>query len=456
VSAALDGRAARLLPRGPRLSAHDAAVFALRAKRDAAARAEPDFERLREQAQQIKAHALDHLDLLLERFEASAQRAGARVHFAADAAELRRVVLELLSQAGARRVVKSKSMLTEECGLNPELERHGIEVVDTDLGERIVQLAHEPPSHIIMPAIHRSRADIGALFERELASPPGDTDPARLTEAARRDLRGRFLAADAAITGANFAVAETGTLVLVTNEGNADLGTSLPRLHVACLGIEKVVPGLADLAVLLRLLARSATGQPISAYTSLLTGPGPGGELHVVLVDNGRTRLLADPRHRSALACIRCGACLNTCPVYRRAGGHAYGWALPGPIGEVLAPALAAGPEAARLPFASTLCGSCSAVCPVKIDLHDQLVAWRAAAPRGWRERWAARLGALALGSGVGYRLAGGLGRALWPLLGRRFAANPLAGWLASRELPPHPGSSFRARFAARARRAEP
>ena len=456
MSAALDGRAARLLPRGPRLSAHDAAVFALRAKRDAAARAEPDFERLREQAQQIKAHALDHLDLLLERFEASAQRAGARVHFAADAAELRRVVLELLSQAGARRVVKSKSMLTEECGLNPELERHGIEVVDTDLGERIVQLAHEPPSHIIMPAIHRSRADIGALFERELASPPGDTDPARLTEAARRDLRGRFLAADAAITGANFAVAETGTLVLVTNEGNADLGTSLPRLHVACLGIDKVVPGLADLAVLLRLLARSATGQPISAYTSLLTGPGPGGELHVVLVDNGRTRLLADPRHRSALACIRCGACLNTCPVYRRAGGHAYGWALPGPIGEVLAPALAAGPEAARLPFASTLCGSCSAVCPVKIDLHDQLVAWRAAAPRGWRERWAARLGALALGSGVGYRLAGGLGRALWPLLGRRFAANPLAGWLASRELPPHPGSSFRARFAARARRAEP
>ena len=448
MSAALDGRAARLLPRGPRLSAHDAAVFALRAKRDAAARAEPDFERLREQAQQIKAHALDHLDLLLERFEASAQRAGARVHFAADAAELRRVVLELLSQAGARRVVKSKSMLTEECGLNPELERHGIEVVDTDLGERIVQLAHEPPSHIIMPAIHRSRADIGALFERELASPPGDTDPARLTEAARRDLRGRFLAADAAITGANFAVAETGTLVLVTNEGNADLGTSLPRLHVACLGIEKVVPGLADLAVLLRLLARSATGQPISAYTSLLTGPGPGGELHVVLVDNGRTRLLADPRHRSALACIRCGACLNTCPVYRRAGGHAYGWALPGPIGEVLAPALAAGPEAARLPFASTLCGSCSAVCPVKIDLHDQLVAWRAAAPRGWRERWAARLGALALGSGVGYRLAGGLGRALWPLLGRRFAANPLAGWLASRELPPHPGSSFRARRA--------
>ena len=452
MSAELDVRAAELLPRGPRLAAHDAAVFALRGKRDAAARAEPDFERLRDQAQRIKAHALDHLDLLLERFEANAQRAGARVHFAADAAELRRVVLGLLAQAGARRVVKSKSMLTEECGLNPELERHGIEVVDTDLGERIVQLEREPPSHIIMPAIHRSRADIGALFERELGSAPGDTDPGRLTEAARRDLRARFLAADAAITGANFALAETGTLVLVTNEGNADLGTSLPRLHVACLGIEKVIPGLADLAVLLRLLPRSATGQPISAYTSLLTGPGPGGELHVVLVDNGRTRLLADPRHRSALSCIRCGACLNTCPVYRRAGGHAYGWALPGPIGSVLAPALAVQPAAARLPFASSLCGSCSAVCPVKIDLHDQLLAWRAVAPRSARERWGARAGALVLASAPGYRLAGRLARALWPLLGRRVALNPLSGWLAARELPPHPGKSFRARFAARAR----
>src|SRR5262249_34523526 len=208
-------------------------------------------------------------------------------------------------------------------------------------------------------------------------SAAGDTDPGRLTAAARRDLRARFLAADAAISGANFAVAETGTIAIVTNEGNADLGSALAPLHVACLGIEKLVPALPDLAVFLRLLARSATGQPISAYTTLMTGPRRGAELHVVLVDNGRTKLLADPRHRSALSCSRCGACLNTCPVYRRAGGHAYGWAIPGPIGEVLAPALAQDGEPRSLPFASTLCGSCSAVCPVKIDLHDQLVAWR-------------------------------------------------------------------------------
>jgi L-lactate dehydrogenase complex protein LldF len=452
VSAALDRRAAELLPRGERLSAHDAAVFALRVKRDAAGRAEPDFERLREQARLIKAHALDHLDVYLERFEARAQAAGARVHFAADAAELQRIALQLLTAKGARRVVKSKSMLTEECGLNPHLERHGIEVVDTDLGERIVQLGNEPPSHIIMPAIHRTRADIGALFEREMGSAPGDTDPGRLTAAARRDLRARFLAADAAITGANFAVAESGTLVIVTNEGNADLGMALAPLHIACLGIEKVVPGLADLAVFLRLLARSATGQPISAYTSLVTGPRPGAELHVILADNGRTRLLANPRHRSALACIRCGACLNTCPVYRRAGGHAYGWAVPGPIGAVLAPALTASDELRQLPFASTLCGSCSAVCPVKIDLHDQLVAWRGSdSPRTPGARRIARWSARILARPSLYRAAGFAARALWPLLGRSFPGNPANAWLAARTLPAHPGASFRARFSPRA-----
>ena len=268
-AATIDRRAAELLPEGERLAAHDAAVFALREKRDRAGAAEPDFERLREQARRIKAHVLDHLGTYLERFEAAAQQAGARVHWAEDAAELRAVVLEILARAGARRVVKSKSMLTEECALNPHLEANGVEVIDTDLGERIVQLADEPPSHIIMPAIHHTRGDIGALFARELAAPAGETDPGRLTEVARGDLRARFLAADAAITGVNFAVAESGTLVVVTNEGNADLGMSLAPVHVACLGIEKVVPALADLAVFVRLLARSATGQPISAYTSL-------------------------------------------------------------------------------------------------------------------------------------------------------------------------------------------
>ena len=457
MSAGLDRRALALLPDGERRSAHDAAVFNLREKRDQAGRAEPDFERLREHARAVKTHALDHLDLLLERFEASASRAGAVVHWAEDAPALNRIVHQLLESHGARRVVKSKSMLTEECGLNPYLESRGVEVVDTDLGERIVQLGGEPPSHIIMPAIHRSREDIGALFHRELDVPAGETDPARLTEAARRHLRSRFLGADAAITGANFAIADGGTLVVVTNEGNADLGMSLPGLHIACLGIEKVIPGLDDLAVLLRLLARSATGQPISVYTSLVTGPRPGAELHIVLVDNGRTRLLADERHRRALGCIRCGACLNTCPVYRRAGGHAYGFAIPGPIGLVLAPALGGTEEQRGLPLASTLCGSCTAVCPVKIDLHEQLISWRASdVPRGLRERLLARLAAAWLASPALYALAGLALRVAWPVLSRRWPGNPAAPWLASRELPAHPGASFRARWRDRGRGAGP
>ena len=453
MSAALDRRALELLPAGPRLAAHDAAVFALREKRDAAGSAEPDFERLRDHAREAKAYALDHLDANLERFEARATAAGAVVHWAEDAPALNRIVHGLLEARGARHVVKSKSMLTEECGLNPYLESRGIEVVDTDLGERIVQLGHEPPSHIIMPAIHRTREDIGALFARELDVPAGETDPARLTEAARRHLRGHFLSADAAITGVNFAVAESGTIVVVTNEGNADLGMSLPKLHIACLGIEKVIPGLADLAVFLRLLARSATGQPISVYTSLVTGPRPGAELHIVLVDNGRTRLLADEQHRRALGCIRCGACLNTCPVYRRAGGHAYGWAIPGPIGAVLAPALGGTAERRGLPLASTLCGSCSAVCPVKIDLHEQLIAWRATdVPRGRRERGLARIAAAVFARPTLYRVAGRAARLAWPALSRRWPGNPAAPWLVSRALPTHPGASFRTRWRARTR----
>jgi len=456
MSAALDRRALELLPAGPRLVSHDAAVFALREKRDAAGRSEPDFERLRDYAREAKAHALDHLDGNLERFEARATAAGAVVHWAEDAPALNRIVHELLDARGARSVVKSKSMLTEECGLNPYLESRGIEVVDTDLGERIVQLGHEPPSHIIMPAIHRTREDIGALFARELDVPAGETDPARLTEAARRHLRGHFLGADAAITGVNFAVAESGTIVVVTNEGNADLGMSLPPLHIACLGIEKVIPRVADLAVFLRLLARSATGQPISVYTSLVTGPRPGAELHVVLVDNGRTRLLADEQHRRALGCIRCGACLNTCPVYRRAGGYAYGYAIPGPIGAVLAPALGGTDERRGLPLASTLCGSCSAVCPVKIDLHEQLIAWRATdVPRGRRERVLARIAAAVFERPALYRIAGRAARWVWPAVSRRWPGNPASPWLAARALPAHPGASFRERWRACVRGAD-
>jgi L-lactate dehydrogenase complex protein LldF len=440
----LDARVLRVLPDA---GVHDARVFAYREKRDRAAAAEPDFDALRAHARALKQYVLDRLAPLLEQFEREARRAGAVVHWAEDAGELVRTVHGLLEARGVRRVVKSKSMLTEECGLNPYLEARGIEVIDTDLGERIVQLAGEPPSHIILPAIHKSAAEIGALFERRMDGPRGETDPTRLTHHARARLRGAFLEAEAGISGVNFAVAETGSIAICTNEGNADLGTSLPRLHIACLGIEKLVPTLADLAVFLRLLARSATGQPLTAYTSLLTGPGPGQELHLVLVDNGRTRLLERAEHRATLGCIRCGACLNTCPVYRRAGGHAYGLAVPGPIGLVLAPALRGTPEAAGLAAASSLCGSCSHVCPVGIDLHDQLYAWRAEAPISRRRALAFRLAAALLARPRLYRWSGSLLRGVWPLLGRRWPGNPARPWLASRALPVHPGASFGARW---------
>ncbi len=448
MSASLDARAARLLPDGEPLRRHDAAVFDLRRRRDQAVAALPDFEALRTHAQAIKAHTLDHLDTYLERFEAQAHSAGARVHWAEDGAAHNRIVHGLLAEREVVRVVKSKSMLTEECGLNPYLEARGVEVVDTDLGERIVQLGRELPSHIVVPAVHRSREQIGELFHAHMGTPSGESDPRRLTEFARRDLRPRFLSAQAGITGVNFAIAETGTIVICTNEGNADLGMSLPPLHIACMGIEKIIPTLGDLATFLRLLARSATGQPITAYTSLVTGPRRGGELHIVLVDNGRGRLLANADHRSALACIRCGACLNTCPVYRRAGGHAYAQAVAGPIGAVLAPALQPEIEARRLPLASTLCGSCSAVCPVRIDLHDQLLRWRRtqARPRGG-ERVLYRLAAAMLVRASLFRGVGWLVRFAWPLLARRWPGNPARAWLAGRELPEHPGASFATRY---------
>jgi L-lactate dehydrogenase complex protein LldF len=444
----LDARAGETLPDAASVARHDAAVWMLRAKRDAAVAQVPDFEALRTRAAAIKDHTLDHLDRHLERFEETARANGIVVHWAPDAAALHEIVEALLRERGVRRVVKSKSMLTEECGLNPFLEARGIEVVDTDLGERIVQLEGEPPSHIIVPAIHRTRAEVGALFHQHMGSPAGEDDPERLMAHARVDLRARFLAADAGITGVNFAVAETGSLVIVTNEGNADLGTALPPLHIACLGIEKLVPALDDVAVFLRLLARSATGQPLSVYTSFLSAPRDGGELHVVLVDNGRSALLASPSHRRALRCIRCGACLNTCPVYRRAGGHAYGVPVAGPIGSVLAPALTATADAKTLPFASSLCGSCTAVCPVRIDLHEQLLAWRRetnALPASLRH--GARVAAWVMARPRLYRAATRVLRRVWPLLGSRALGNPAAAWLAARELPAHPGASFAERW---------
>lgn len=451
---------------------HDESLWLVRTKRDAAADLVPDWERLRDAAAAIKREALARLPELWLEFESRATRAGTAVHWARDAGEANALVTRLLVERGVRRVVKSKSMLTEECGLNPHLERHGIEVVDTDLGERIVQLRDEPPSHIVMPAIHLRRAEVGETFTRTLGAPAGLSDPDALAALARHDLRGRFLAAQAGITGANFAVAETGSLVVVSNEGNVDLGTALPPLHIACVGLEKIVPAKRDLPVFLRLLARSATGQAITAYTSHFGGPlrDAGGaaerdgageavrrELHVVIVDNGRSRLLARPAFREALACIRCGACLNTCPVYRRSGGHSYGSVIPGPIGSVLEPARDARAHA-ELPHACTLCGSCSEVCPVKIPLHRQLLAWRgvlaASGLQPRRRRFALALAAALLARPRLAALAGALGRRLARGLPPALVARLTRPWTRERELPPLPEASFRSLYQARRRRA--
>ncbi|HET8541793.1 MAG TPA: lactate utilization protein B [Anaeromyxobacter sp.] len=440
-------RAARFAADEARAHWHDQALWFVREKRDRAASLVPDWEQLRDAAAGIRAHARGRLADLLEEFERNAVARGARVHWAADAAEHNAIVHGILSGHGVRRLVKSKSMLTEECGLNEYLEARGIEVVDTDLGERIVQLAHEPPSHIVFPAIHRRREEIGALFHEKLGTPRGLADPKALTEAARGHLRERFLRAEAGLTGVNFAIAETGGVVVCTNEGNADMGTSLPPLHIACMGVEKVLPRLEHLAVMLRLLARSATGQPITSYTSHFHGPAPGGELHVVIVDNGRSRLLADPAVRGALACIRCGACMNTCPVFRRSGGYSYGWVVPGPIGSILA--AARDPAAhASLPFASTLCGSCDAVCPVKIDLHGELLAQRRdlAARRlvSPGKRMGMRLLALVLAHRALYEAAGRLLRLALRTLPRGILYARPNVWGRRRELPVPPEESFR------------
>ena len=430
-----------------RLHWHDTAVWFVRQKRDIARGAIPEWEELRALASQIKAHTVSRLADYLEEFEKNALAAGATVHWARNADEHNQIVHGLLRERGVTRLVKSKSMLTEECHLNPYLEARGIEVVDTDLGERIVQFRREPPSHIVMPAIHLKKEEIGELFHERLGTPSGLSDPKGLTEAARHHLREKFLAAQAGLTGVNFAIASTGGVVVCTNEGNADLGTSLPPMHIACMGVEKLVPGPRELAVFLRLLARSATGQAITTYTSHFHGPKPGAELHIVIVDNGRSKILARDEFRNSLKCIRCGACMNTCPVYRRSGGHSYGVSVAGPIGSVLAPHVDA-KKHASLPFASTLCGSCTDVCPVRIDLHHQLLAWRGElASRGLvplGKRVASRVGGWVLARTWAYRLVGKLARVLAPFMPR----NP---WTRQRDLPEMPRMSFRAQWSKRA-----
>jgi L-lactate dehydrogenase complex protein LldF len=342
----------------------------------------PGFEDVRSEGARIKKETLDALDRHLARFIAEAEMRGAVVHVARDAAEARRIAADIARQEGVTLAVKSKSMVAEEVDLNPALEAAGVEVVESDLGEFIIQLAGEPPSHIIAPAVHKTREQISKLFELKLSEPYTEEIP-ELVRMARKHLRAKFLAAGMGISGANFLCADTGSIVLITNEGNGRMGTILPRVHLAVASIEKVIPRLADLPIFLRLLPRSATGQSISTYVSILTGTKRQGDpegpekLHILLVDNGRTGILQG-KYREILKCIRCGACLNICPVYQSVGGHAYGWVYSGPMGSVLTPLLTGLPEGAPLPNASTLCGACADVCPVRIPLPKLFLELRA------------------------------------------------------------------------------
>ncbi|HTN08000.1 lactate utilization protein B [Agriterribacter sp.] len=429
----------------PRVNWHDETLWWVRAKRDKAAHTLPEWEQLREAASQIKNNVLSNLSEYLLQFEERARGNGVIVHWAADAKEHNEIVYHLLQVNGISRVVKSKSMLTEECHLNNYLQNQGIEVIDTDLGERIVQLAEEPPSHIVLPCIHKKKEEIGEIFHRHLGTPAGNADPQFLTNAARLDLREKFLTRRAAVTGVNFAVAETGEFVVCTNEGNADMGAHLADVHIACMGIEKIIPQRKHLAVFLRLLARSATGQPVTTYSSHFKKPRKGKEIHIVLVDNGRSVQLGRVDFRNSLKCIRCGACMNTCPVYRRSGGHSYHTAIAGPIGSILAPNLDMR-KYADLPFASTLCGSCTNVCPVKIDIHDQLYKWRQVIVKeGYAsaaKKIAMRGMTFTLSHPAVYQLAGKAGR--WVMGKVPFIVNnKLNPWYKQREMPEPPKQSF-------------
>ena len=369
---------------------HDQTFFGVRQKRDHMAQALPEWEDLREAASQIKKHTETHLADYLEQFEANAIKNGVHVHWAEDADEYNRIVLDILQQHQVKKVVKSKSMLTEECHLNENLEKNGIDVVETDLGERILQMMKLAPSHIVMPALHVHREDIGDTFRKlipnydEIAasysavggSVTDENDPTFLTYVARMHLRQQFMEADAGMTGANFGVAATGDVVVCTNEGNADMSTAIPKLHIVSMGIEKLIPDYAAVAVFQRLLARNGTGQETTVYTSHFRGPRPGGEMHIVLVDNGRSSILGNVEHWQTLKCMRCGACMNTCPVYRRSAGYSYTYFIPGPIGINLG-MLRNPREFSDNVSACSLCCSCDNVCPVQVDLSSQVYRWR-------------------------------------------------------------------------------
>src|SRR5213080_3379161 len=424
----------------------------------------PEFEELREEGRAIKDHTLAHLDHYLECYERAVVAAGGTVHWARNAEEARAAVLEICRSVGATVVTKGKSMVAEEIALNDHLEANGITPVETDLGEYIIQLRHEPPTHIIAPAIHLMKEQVADTFRaahRDLDPARSLEEPRDLCDEARTVLRPEFLAADVGITGANFLIAETGSSIIVTNEGNGDLTQILPKVHIALASLEKVVPTLEDAATLLRLLARSATGQEFSSYTTISTGPRRAGDLdgpeeyHVVLVDNGRSALLGG-EFQDMLRCLRCAACLNHCPVYAAVGGHAYGWVYPGPMGAVLTPALVGVGEAGHLPNASTFCGRCESVCPVKIPLPKMMRHWRerefaqALSPPVYRSGlrlWAALAQHPALYhalAGIGSRVLGWAG-----LYRGRFRSLPLAaGWTSVRDMPAPQGRSFQSLWA--------
>lgn len=424
-----------------------------------------NFEDIRDAAARIRDFGMQHMDVLLEEWEKNAAAAGTIVHWVESPQDVNALVIEIARNNSVRKIIKSKSMLGEETNLNHALEAAGLDVRETDLGEYIIQQAGETPSHIIAPAVHKSKEDIADLFA-EKHQRPRLTDITEMTHEAREILRPHFLDADMGISGANFLVAETGSTMIVTNEGNGRMTTTMPRVHVAIAGIEKIIPTLEDVSLMLRLLTRSATGQSISNYLSFTTGPkragdqdGPG-EFHVIIVDAGRTRILAS-EIREALRCIRCGACMNHCPVYHAVGGHAYGSVYPGPMGAVLTPSLAGIDKAGHLPNASTFCGRCEAVCPMRIPLPKMMRHWREKEFEQHLQPKAARAG-LGLWAFVArrprlYRMAVSLGMPILARLAggkRRFASLPLAGgWTKWRDLPAPEGRTFIEEYAARQKR---
>jgi L-lactate dehydrogenase complex protein LldF len=430
----------------------------------------PDYQELRTQANAIKKHAIENLDHYLEEFERNVEARGGKVIYCKDATEVSDFVLSLAKERGSRLIVKSKSMTTEEVDLNERLEHHGLESVETDLGEYILQLAHEKPYHIVAPALHKTRYDVAEIFTRELHV-ANETVPEKQTLIAREVLREKFLHADIGISGANFLVADSGAVTLIENEGNARLTTSAPRIHIAVAGIEKVIPRAQDLAVFLKLLARSATGQLLSVYASFLSGARRPGEVdgpeefYVVLLDNGRTKLLPDRSKRQSLYCIRCGACLNTCPVYRKIGGHSFPWVYSGPIGAIITPQFMGVSHEPGLPFASSLCGACGEVCPVKIDIPKVLLELRSDVKKSETregqnrlEKLAFRIFAWVMTHPRVYELAGRMAGGMAPSGDGKWInsvpspmnVGPLKEWLSQRDLPPTPSKSFREMWRAR------